>query len=160
MTLCTALRKMSLVFSSRKLRQPMIWLCHAIRFLSLVVSCACSVSLRFSLDRCLASSCISSRLWSFCMVWILSYNRSMVSSCVEISQRKSSISFFRALDFPVAQPTAAFRSSLPFSLFSLERFSLITLSRSPLCRSFSFAFSIRALVIFSVFCIFLFTISS
>lgn len=86
MTLCTALRKMSLVFSSRKLRQPMIWLCHAIRFLSLVVSCACSVSLRFSSDRCLASSCISSRLWSFCMVWILSYNRSMVSSCVEISQ--------------------------------------------------------------------------
>ena len=51
MILCTALRKMSLVLSSRKLRQPMIWLCHAIRFLSLVVSCACSVSLRFSSDR-------------------------------------------------------------------------------------------------------------
>ena len=30
MILCTALRKMSLVFSSRKLRQPIIWLCHAI----------------------------------------------------------------------------------------------------------------------------------
>lgn len=123
MTLCTALRKMSLVLSSRKLRQPMIWLCHAIRFLSLVVSCACSVSLRFSSDLCLASSCISSRLWSFCMVWILSCNRSMVSSCVETSQRKSSISFFRAFDFPVAQPTAAFRSSLPFpcSVWSVSR---------------------------------------
>ena len=84
----------------------------------------------------------------------------MVSSCAEISLRKSSISFFRAFDFPVAQPTAAFRSSLPFSLFSLERFSLIALSRPSLCRCFSFAFSIRALVILSVSCIFLFAISS
>ena len=131
MTQCTALRKMSLVLSSRKLRQPMIWLCHAIRFLSLVVSCACSVSLQFSSDRCLASSCISSRLWSFCMVWILSCNRSMVSSCVEISQRKSSISFFRAFDFPVAQPTTfrlasffhvqsgAFLANSPIPVFTL-----------------------------------------
>ena len=160
MTLCTALRKMSLVLSSRKLRQPMIWLCHAIRFLSLVVSCACSVSLRLSSDWYLPFKFISSRWWSLCMVWILSCNRSMVSSCVETSQRKSSISFFRAFDFPVAQPTAAFRSSLPFSLFSLVSFSLIALSRSSLCRSFSFAFSIRAMVMFSVSYIFLFAISS
>lgn len=123
---------MSLVLSSRKLRQPIRWLCHVIWFLSLVVSCTYFVSLRFSSDRYLVSSCISSRLWSFCMVWLLSCNRSMVSSCVEISQRKSSISLFRAFDLPVAQQTATFRSSLPFSLFSLERFSLIALSRSSL----------------------------
>ena len=38
----------------------------------------------------------------------------MVSSCVAISWCKSSISFFMALDLPVAQSTAARRSSLPF----------------------------------------------
>lgn len=81
---------------------------------NLVVSCVCSASLRLNSDWCLLSSFISSRWWSLCMVWILSCNRSMVSSCVEISLRKSSISFLRAFDFPVAQPTAAFRSSLPF----------------------------------------------
>ena len=72
----------------------------------------------------------------------LSYNRSMV--LVRGNLTAQILYFiFQAFDFPVAQPTAAFRSSLPFSLFSLERFSLIALSRSSLCRSFSFAFSIR-----------------
>ena len=32
---------------------------------------------------------------------------------------------FQVFRFPIAQPTMTFRSSLPFSLFNLERFSLI-----------------------------------
>ena len=130
------------------------------RFLSLAVSSVCAASLRLSSDWCLASSFISSRWWSLCMVWILPCSCSMVSSCVEISWRKPFISPFRDFDLPVAQPTAASRSSLPFSLFSLERFSLIALSRSSLCRSFSFAFSIRELVLFFASCIFWLVISN
>ena len=132
----TALRKMSLVLSKKKLRLPIIRFCHEMRFLSLAVSSVCAASLRLSSDWCLAFSFISSRWWSLCMVWILPCNNPMVPSCVEISWRKLSISPFRTFDLPVAQPTAASRSSLPFSLFSLERFSLIALSRSSLCRSF------------------------
>lgn len=60
----------------------------------------------------------------------------IVSSYVLISCSKYDISPFRAFDLPVSQPTAALRSSLPFSLLSLELFSLIALSRSSLCRSF------------------------
>ncbi len=133
----------------------MIWLCHAIRFLSLVVSCACSVSLRLSSDWCLLFKFTNHGdgrpAWSeFYLATVQWFPRAWKSRCANPQFHFSGLLTFRS---PSRQRRSEVRFLFP--LFSLERFSLIALSRSFTLSLFCCIFSIRELVTLSASCIFL-----